>query len=166
VRLIHKAVDLDELHSTLGYDALTGVFRWKVGRPGLRPGTVAGNVGPYGYVRICINRTSFEAHRLAWFYVYGVWPANVLDHVNRVRADNRIANLREATKSQNAINSATRRDSSTRIAGVCWSADKKKWRAYITKGQKQRHVGYFDAIEDATSARASAVKEHFGEFAP
>jgi HNH endonuclease len=85
----------ERLRERLHYDAETGVFTRRVGSSNARAGDVAGSVHSTGYVRISIDGGKYTAHCLAWFYVHGVWPSDQIDHINRNRSDNRIANLRE-----------------------------------------------------------------------
>ena len=95
----------ERLRALLDYDPVTGVFTWKATRTGQAvAGRIAGGALHTGYHRIQIDGRAFLAHRLAWLYVHEVWPQGQIDHINGVKADNRIANLREATASQNGQN--------------------------------------------------------------
>ncbi len=96
----------------------------------------------------------FKAHRIAWFLYYGIWPEFIIDHIDRNPSNNKISNLRAATKSLNALNSKLRIDSSSKHTGVSWKKDKKKWKSYITIDGKQKHLGYYDDIEGAILARS------------
>jgi hypothetical protein len=96
---------------------------------------------------------------LAWLYVQGVWPDAEIDHVNRIRDDNRIDNLRDVTRLQNCCN---RNDNTSSVAGVHWFKQDKKWRAQIWVVSKIKHLGYFANIEDAAEARRAAELKYFG----
>lgn len=151
----------DRLRELLHYDRETGVFTWRAdaGRGGrIAAGSIAGGVsGSGGYILIWIDGKKRSAHRLAWLYVTGNWPTKWLDHRNAVRTDNRFSNLREATPAQNNQNIQARRsDCSSGVRGVTWVADRKKWRAVIVVAGRQRHLGHFDSITEATAARAAA----------
>lgn len=95
------------LREVLRYNKRTGLFHWKARdnrhpyNSNPIPGTLAGSIGTYGYVRICIDGRLYEAHRLAYLWVYGEWPPHQIDHKNEVKADNRWCNLRPATPLQN-----------------------------------------------------------------
>lgn len=96
------------LLSVLAYDPATGIFRWRTKRgPNGDPHRHAGYVmADIGYRLIHLNYKKYLAHRLAWFYVHGEWPEHEIDHINRDRADNRISNLRLATRTLNSWNTA------------------------------------------------------------
>jgi hypothetical protein len=85
----------ERLRERLHYDAETGVFTRRVGSGHAHAGDMAGSVHSTGYVRIGIDGGKYTAHCLAWLYVHGVWPSDQIDHINRNRSDNRIANLRQ-----------------------------------------------------------------------
>jgi hypothetical protein len=89
-----RPLTAERLREQLRYDAETGVFTRRVGSGHARAGDMAGTVHSTGYVRISIDGGKYTAHHLAWLYVHGVWPYQI-EHINRKRSDNRIANLRE-----------------------------------------------------------------------
>ncbi len=120
-----------ELKSILTYDPETGVFKWKETGKGRRPNLVAGTVNKHGYLVIGIDWHRYMAHVLAWLYVYGVFPEKELDHWDQDTGNNRIANLREVTHSQNLVNSKTRSDNTAGCRGVCWDKQKSRWKVQI-----------------------------------
>lgn len=143
------------------YDETTGVFtrRVAVGRHGCRKvGTIAGTKTRHGYIVIGLDDKRCMAHRLAWLYVYGVLPATDLDHINRNKSDNRIANLRLVNRSQNMHNVSLHKHNSSGHKGVSWHKPRKKWRAYIFVDYTQVHLGLFDKISDAVKARKQAER--------
>jgi hypothetical protein len=101
-----STITAERLRQLLHYDPERGVFTW-LSRPAERSwntrfaGTRAGTINGLGYVVIGILGRRYKAHRLAWLYVHGEWPGRELDHINCDKSDNRIANLRPATRSQN-----------------------------------------------------------------
>jgi hypothetical protein len=117
-----------------------------------------------GYVAINISGKLHRAHRLAFLYMMGAFPENDVDHINRDRADNRWANLRPATRSENKLNGGPHRDNKSSRNGVSWFARDQKWRARGTCNGKQRHLGYFDTLEEAAAVADAWRKEHHGEF--
>lgn len=160
-------VELHRLRDVLAYNANTGDFHWNVKlRAGAPPaGTKAGSINSEGYRYIKIDGRQYSAHKLAWLYVYGEWPSKELDHKNRVKDDNRIENLREATISQQRANRFLSSNTSGR-KGVSWNRHAKKWRADIMKAGKRYMLGYFDDPDEAALAYRTAAVRLFGEFAP
>jgi len=128
-------------------------------------GKEAGGVNELGYRVITVNKRRFLAHRLAWFYVNGVWPDGMIDHVNQDQSDNRIENLRIATKSQNMANDGPRATNTSGYRGVTFDKKRGKWVAMITKDYKVLHLGRFLDREDAARAYDAAAISLFGEFA-
>lgn len=129
----------------LDYSPKTGEFRWKSApkhRPGLE-GEVAGCLTTGGYVSIRVSGQTAQAHRLAWLVTHGVWPAGDIDHVDGNRANNRITNLREASRSENMQNVRKLDSNTSGFVGVSWSARNRKWRAQIKHDNKVRHIGLF-----------------------
>jgi hypothetical protein len=160
-----KPLSMERLREILEYDPETGNFIWKTATSSRNPvGSIAGTVTSAGYREVCIDWKRYLIHRLAWFWTHGVWPHEI-DHINRDRLDNRIANLREAERSQNNLNTKTRRDNSSGVRGVTWHAQNKKWRAVYHKNGKQISLGLFDDIEEAAKAYSEAVAKAYGEFA-
>jgi hypothetical protein len=151
-----------ELHEVLSYDPETGEFHWLV-KPSARvaEGSLAGNIGVKGYRYIGYKRKSYQAHRLAWLYVYGKFPAGDLDFKNCDTLDIRIENLREATKSQNAANSGAR---ANKLKGAYWHEPDRKWTAGIQRNGKHIWLGNFDTEEEAHAAYCEAARKLDGEF--
>lgn len=156
------------LRDCLSYDVETGVFRWKAVPPGrigkLRVGAVAGNL-THGYREIGFLGKRYLAHHLAWFFVYGKWPKQKLDHRNGIKDDNRIGNLRLATKQQNAANSKVRSDNTSGFKGVTLNKRVGRWVAQICVMGENIYLGYFDDSQDAARAYDVAARKHFGRFA-
>ncbi len=150
------------LRELLHYDPGTGVFTWLAKshhRSRVQIGGVAGGLGAGGYWQIGIDMVLHKAHRLAWLHHYGEWPDGGLDHINRVTTDNRIANLRIASQSQNRQNTLTRRDSKSGIKGVYWHKKTGKWCAAIGNLGKIHHIGLYDNIDCAAQAYANAASK-------
>lgn len=149
----------DRLREVLDYDPATGVFTWReksAPDSRIRPGTVAGYV-QHGYRLINVDNRQYRAHRMAWLYVHGEWPTDDIDHINGVRDDNRIANLREATRSENLQNQRrARRDNRSGFLGV--SANGKRWKAEIIEGVRRQHLGTFDTPGEAHEAYLAAKR--------
>lgn len=156
----------ERLHELIDYDAETGEFRWRVSRsPGSRAGGIAGTINQNGYRHIVVDGLHCKAHRLAWLYVHGNWPSSHIDHINGDTLDNRIANLRQATRSQNIANSKLRKDSTTRFKGVSFNKKTGKYVAYLNHNGARIYLGLFRTPEAAARARDSKARELHGEFA-
>lgn len=153
-----KELTQDALKELLHYDQGTGMFTWKVSRGGTAwAGTVAGSFDKVrGYWKIIVGNRNYQTHRLAWFYVYGRWPA-CLDHINRIRTDNRLANLREVTRSQNLQNTTTHRSKVSGFRGVSFCKQTGRWKAQIGLNGKNTNLGRFGAPEDAHAAYLAAA---------
>lgn len=155
----------ERLREVLHYDPSTGVFTRLVSRGRAKIGAVAGGINGHGYRRIMIDRKRYHAHRLAWFWMTGEWPAAEIDHWNLNRADNRWGNLRVATRSQNKANTRAYATNTSGLKGVSWDAQNSKWRAQIVINGKQISLGRRDTREEAAAEYADAAELYFGEFA-
>ena len=155
-----KHLSQKRLKEVLDYNPETGVFIWKIYSGRIKVGYVAGNINKRGYATIGIDGEIYRSHRLAWFYVYGKWPDDQIDHINGQRSDNRICNLRDVTNQVNAQNlkRATRVKTSTNYLGVYKTTNIKPWRAQIDIDKKTRHIGYYKTPEEANEAYLKAKR--------
>lgn len=166
----------ERLREMLDYDPNAGVLTWKERGPGSfrcaaverhrvasrwnlrKAGNEAGHINSRGYRVLCIERKTVQAHRIAWFLHYGSWPNGQIDHINRDPKDNRIENLRDATASENCRNRNIPAHNSSGVAGVHFHKPSGKWHARILDDGKRVHLGAFEEIEDAKSARENAER--------
>lgn len=134
-----------------------GLLRWRYARKGREARSIAGCVDKNGYVRIRYNGVLLLAHRIIWEMHNGKIPEGMeIDHVWHNRCDNRIENLRLASRLENSKNvSLLKRNKSGRV-GVCWRKKEKKWHATIYDKGKSVHLGLFSSIDDAIMAREQA----------
>jgi hypothetical protein len=159
----------ERLREVLNYAPETGVFTWakKTCRK-VTVGKVAGCIskfargGPYRVIRV--DKTLHLAHRLAWLHVHGDWPADELDHINLDGLDNRIDNLRPATRAQNQRNVGISKRNTSGAKGVCKDRRTGKWRARVYAG-REYHIGVFDSFEEAVGAHERAAARYHKEFA-
>ncbi len=157
-------VSIERLREILSYCPETGTFTWKVSRGGVaKAGSHAGCVKPNGYRIIGIENKHFPAHRVAWAMHFGVWPERDIDHINRIGSDNRIANLRLATQSQNNANQGVYCTNRHGTKGVT-PLRHGRWQAQIQVNGKNHYLGSFKSKEDAAAAYAAASHRFFGEF--
>ena len=147
------------LKELLHYNPYTGIFNWIK-----RKGNVAG-YSDKGYIRIRVQDKLYAAHRLAWLYTHKTFPTNEIDHINRIKDDNRLINLREATRLQNNTNVGARANNTSGMKGVCLHKPSGKWVAGISIKGKSKHLGYFTTKQEAHAAYCKAADEHHKEFA-
>lgn len=151
----------EKLKSLLHYDHATGVFTQLKARKGVRVGEAAGTVGNKGYIAIELDGKKYYAHRLAWLYVKGIFPSDQIDHINRIKTDNRIGNLRLANNAENHQNMPKPRNNTSGYLGVFWRKDRQKWIAQIKINDQQLYLGIFSDLTEAIAARKSAeIKYH------
>ena len=149
----------------------TGVFVWKIQPNGrIKPGSIAGNVIPptkrcnTSYVRIGVDNVSYRAHRLAFLYMTGSFPTFHLDHKDTDGTNNRWSNIREATPSQNRMNTKNPSTNKTGLKGVTLYADGIRFVAAIKVSGKRYHLGIFKTPEDAHDAYCAASRRLHGDF--
>jgi len=108
----------------------------------------AGWLDAEGYIRVQIKQTGYKAHRIIWKMFYGLEPLE-LDHINRIRSDNRIDNLRQVTRSENQRNRTINKDNKTGVAGVHFDKKQKRWQAFIKNNEGKQISKYFHDFNDA-----------------
>ena len=159
-----QEITAEYLRSILNYDPETGIFTRKVRTANnVKAGDIAGSLAGDGYLLIGVLSRLHRAHRLAWLYVYGTWPEDQIDHINRIRTDNRISNLREVSHKQNGQNRSKPSNNTSGHTGVYWHKQKSKWVAQIKHSYKMIHLGYFSILEEALSARKAAEKLYWAD---
>lgn len=152
------------LREVLHYDAETGIFTRKLRTAqrhqiGDRADFQIAAGASTGYRRVSVDSERYLAHRVAWLYVHGEWPREFIDHVNGVRSDNRVANLRPATHRLNMENRRTpRADNACGFLGVVFHAPTEQWRARIQVKGKGRHIGLYPTPELAHAAYVAAKR--------
>lgn len=155
------------LREVLDYSPETGVFVWKA-RPSVHAnkGMIGERAGAVdkgtGYRRIWIDGDRFVAHRLAWLWMTGEWPADLVDHIDGDKGNDRWENLRAASMSQNKANGVYA-NSPMGLKGVTKAGN--RWRAQIVKDQRHQHLGYYDTPEAAHAAYCMAADRLHGAFA-
>lgn len=150
----------DKAKDFLYYDG--EYVRWKVRvkKSKYYPGDIAGTVDADGYIRIMIGKTAILAHRFAWESVSGEIPEGMqIDHINHIRSDNRIENLRVVTHKNNGRNVKRSNRNTSGCVGVFWYKSRSKWWSFIGKGKDRRSLGYYADWFDAVCARKRAEFE-------
>lgn len=149
----------EEVQARFIYDPETGLFTSR------SRGVVVGSISRRGYTKITIGTKRFFAHRLAWLVTHGAWPQQQVDHINGIKTDNRLCNLRLASNAENTINRKKQANNKSGYKGVHFNKKHGKYHAQITICKKCKHLGSFDTAEEASAAYQTAAKEFHGEFA-
>lgn len=155
----------ERLKEILTYDPDTGIFTWKISpAASVKIGATAGSLSSPRYCQIRIEGYAYLAHRLVWLYIHGSFPPAQIDHINGIKKDNRLVNLRLATGRENQANIGITTRNSSGFKGVCWKKQAQKWYAYGSENGKPRHLGRFDTAEAASAAYEAFAKSRHGEF--
>lgn len=152
---------MQDIKEYLSYDPLTGVFTRNINWNRWKAGTIAGSKNHWGYIDIKYENKTYKAHRLAWWFVHGVMPEFKIDHINEIKDDNRIANLRLDINGENPHNiSIGRADNTSGYRGVSWYKPLNKWVANICVKGKAIYLGYYDTPEEAHEAYLCAKRTY------
>lgn len=152
-----KSLTVEELRNQFYYNRLIGCFiRTKTGK-------IANRKNTNGYETVCVCGKRYYAHRLAWFYIHGVWPEKEIDHENGSKINN-YSNLRIATHQQNACNKKKPSTNKSGFKGVSWHKSAGCWAAHIKFCGKSKYLGLFETAEAASVAYDAKAQELFGKF--
>lgn len=156
----------EQLLQVLHYNPITGIFTWKVGKRGTLVGSRAGHQHKAKtYRHLSVNGKSYMEHRLAYFYYYGVWPKDKIDHIDHDKTNNAINNLREANTCENNSNVKMTKRNTSGYKGVSWSKKRSKWKCVV--GHKKRYycIGFYTCPIEAAKAYDSKAIELHGDYA-
>lgn len=154
-------ITAERLRELLHYTPETGVFVWKIKVSwGVKIGDIAGTIEKSGYRVISFKRSIYKAHRLAWLYIHDKWPKDQIDHANGIRDDNRLINLREATRAENAQNAGSRKGRDNFSRGTSQKKGRNKWEAQIQVNGRNQYLGIFNTQEEAHKAYVAAKLVH------
>lgn len=163
-----------DLRRLLDYDRSTGVLRWSYrpegslgwapGWNGKHAGKVAGTKMKLGYRLIRIFDQPLLEHRVVWCWMNGIWPPDQIDHVNMIKDDNRIENLRLATNRLNTVNRTAQANNACGYRGVRLHKASGLWHARITVNGREHSLGYWATAEDASKCYRVASRLVHGDF--
>lgn len=160
-----RLLTAERLREVLDYDPETGLFVWKMKTADcVHVGSIAGGMDEKGYIRMRVDGRRYRAHRLAWLWMTGEWPSRGIDHRDTDRANNRWANLRVASSSQNIANSRLRSDNTSGFKGVS-KFKNGQWRAEVGTPSGRHYLGLFPCPAAAHLAYVVAAAKYHGEFA-
>jgi hypothetical protein len=160
-----KLPTLERLNEILDYDPETGVFRWKKPTANrVKVGAIAGTDHNLGYRIVMIDRSRYFAHRLAWKMHHGRDPEDQIDHINGIKNDNRIKNLRECSRAQNQCNRGKNKNNSSGYKGVSLCRRSGKYVAHLTVIGVKKYLGHHKTASEAHEAYKKAAKEYHGYF--
>lgn len=154
----------ERLRELVVYDPETGVMKSRVSRHRVKPGDVIGVLNSKGHLLTRISWRLYYVHRLAWLYMTGEWPTNFVDHRNGDPADNRWANLREATRAQNGRNRSCNHGNRAGTKNVYWCARDRSWRVLIKADGVEHYIGQFRDLDEARTAAHTAMLQYHGKF--
>jgi len=159
-----KYPTIERLKQMFRYDPDSGDIFWIEKGKGKIKKQAAGTTELGGYKGIMIDGKRIRSHRIAWALFYGEWPEDQIDHINGIKSDNRIENLRKASNSQNGKNLPIKSNNTSGCPGVCFDKINNKWRAMIKVNYKTINLGRFIDFADAVSARKNAEIKYYGEW--
>ena len=151
-----------QIKNMVFYDQSTGFFVWVDCKRKTLNGKTLGVYDKDGYLTAKINQTRYKLHRLEWFVFYDEWPQGQIDHINGIKDDNRICNLRIANNSENNCNRPAQSNNRLGVRGVRFNNN--RYQALICKNKKQIVLGSFKTLEEATAAYKTAAQRLHGEF--
>ena len=130
----------------------------------IKIGDFVGSLHIEGYLKTKIYKKEYLLHRLIFMWNYGYLP-KYIDHINGIKTDNRIENLRPATNSQNCQNSKKRLTNTSGYKNVFWRKDRQKWTVLVSVNNKLKSFGCFDNLELADLVAQEAREKYHKEFA-
>ena len=161
-----RTIPIDMLKQIFSYNPLTGDVYWVIPRRNVKAGSVAGNIDPSsGYIRVTFAQKTLKTHRIGWALSYGVWPTLDIDHINGCKSDNRLINLRLATRTENIRNAKKKKTAQCSLKGITPYKDNvSKFIAQININGKQQYLGLYATEQEAHDKYCEVAKKEFGEF--
>ena len=164
--VIKKNPPLEVLDRLFSYDKETGVLTRRFSANGLKEGEMAGSLSLQNYFVVRVAGKSYQVSRIAWSLGHreDPWPY-MIDHINRIRTDNRLRNLRLVSRQQNQMNSSLRKNNTSGAKGVSWKPKIKSWAVRVTHKGVEHHGGYHKSFEVAVEVAKTLRKVLHGSYA-
>lgn len=157
-------ISVGDIRDLIDYNPENGVLTAKVNFSGRQAGSVIGSQTWQGYYAFSLFGKKCFAHRLAWLLHYGEWPSQPIDHINGIKTDNSIRNLRLCSLSQNQFNKPTQKNNTTGVKGVYWNKRDKRYVASVQFNGKKYSAGHHKDIDSAKEAVMKLREKLAGEF--
>lgn len=168
------------LRKVVRYDPITGVLYWRKRTPEMFTYTIKrsrehqcnnwnsrhaekeamSNISTGGYRCGYVLSRMLRAHRVAWAVFYGHWPSGDIDHINHIRSDNRIVNLRDVTALENGRNLKKKSNNTSGITGIYWCSGRSRWVAKIMVNRRTLFLGRHKCLGSAMRARIEAERKY------
>lgn len=153
-----------ELKELLHYDQDTGIFTWLKSKGNIKANILAGYKDNKKYIHIKVNNKTYLAHRLAWLYMYGEIPNTYIDHIDGNPENNKISNLRLASKNENQWNRKVNKNSTSKVKNIWFDKKRNKFAVVIQANNKQKMIGRFNTLEEAIIASNEARLKYHGDY--
>lgn len=160
-----KLIDAERMKELFDYNPNTGVLVRRKSSGGRKAGSATGTPNAHGHLVCSVDDSLFYVHRIAWAIHYGRYPQKGIDHINGNKQDNRIANLRLATQSENLMNACLHSNNTSGCRGVYFNKTERRWVAEISAYGRRYILGRFKDKDKAAVAYAEAANLYHGEFA-
>ncbi|EJY4845936.1 HNH endonuclease [Salmonella enterica] len=157
-------MSVGDIRDLIDYNPENGVLTAKVNFSGRQAGSVIGSQTWQGYYAFSLFGKKCFAHRLAWLLHYGEWPSQPIDHINGIKTDNSIRNMRLCSLSQNQFNKPTQKNNTTGVKGVYWNKRDKRYVASVQLNGKKYSAGHHKDIDSAKEAVMKLREKLAGEF--
>lgn len=155
-------IDAETVRQMFVADGDTGTLFWASGQKGA--GAPVNTISSRGYLSVSMRINGVlkfrRVHRIIWLLCTGDWPKGFVDHINGIRDDNRLSNLRDVSSTENNRNTSLGRTNKSGVIGVCFYKKYSKWMAYIKVNRVSKTIGYYDTVEEAAAARLEAQRKY------
>lgn len=154
-----------ELKELLEYNPDTGLWKWHTPKGSCKKGWFCGSRSIGGYLDIKIRGKSYRTHRLAFLFMEGAFPPDLVDHIDGDTANNKWHNLRHCSYSGNNRNTRLPNTNTSGYKGVSRREGRSTWTVRLSVAGKTRNFGCYKDLELAALVAEEAREKYHGEFA-